>query len=268
MKKVAIIGHGYVGKAMEAFLKNHYKLFIYDPIYPSLDKALINTADIAFVCVPTPSLNGKCDTSIVEEVVGWCETNLIIIKSTVEPGTTDRLKQNTNKRLVFAPEYCGESSYWSPYQWDREIKETPFFIFGGDPNDTKLAVDAYLPITGPTKKYIQTTAKAAEMAKYVTNAFASMKITFSYEIASICEAAELDFNIVRELWLMDPRVNPMHTAVFAENKHPFGGKCLPKDTEALIKFSESIGYAPKLLNEVIQSNIRIGEEREEKCKSN
>lgn len=261
MKKIGIIGYGYVGKAIESFLKSHYQVSIYDIACPATSKQSIKDANVAFVCVPTPSLEGRCDTSIVEEVVDWCEAELIIIKSTVEPGTTDRLRQKTNKKLVFAPEYCGESSYWSPYEWDRNIKETPFFIFGGEPEDTKQAVDLYLPIVGPTKKYIQTSAKAAEMAKYVTNAFASTKITFCYEIASVCEKANLDFNLVRELWLMDPRVNPMHTAVFADNKYPFGGKCLPKDTQALINYAESVGYNPQLLKEVIQSNNRIGNER-------
>lgn len=259
--KVAIIGGlGYVGKAMYAFFKDRYETAIFDVGY---DPSSIADADVAIVCVPTPSKeDGRCDASIVEEVVGWCQSPLIIIKSTIEPGTTDALREKTGKRIVFAPEYCGESSYWSPYKWDRDIKESPFFIFGGDPKDTKCAVDLYLPIGGPTKKYIQTTAKSAEMAKYMENAFYSTKITFVYEMACICEKAGLDFNMVRELWLLDPRINPMHTAVFSNNKQPFGGKCLPKDTKALVEYaSQKLGYDPKLIREVLESNHRIGEER-------
>jgi UDPglucose 6-dehydrogenase len=258
--KIAIIGGlGYVGKAMTEFLCRHYQTVVFDI---GSDPETIKDAKVAVICVPTPSLpDGRCDTSIVETAIGACCADLTIIKSTVEPGTTDRLREKTNRHIVFAPEYCGESSYWSPYKWDREIKESPFFIFGGSPEDTAAAVDLYMPVVGPTKKYIQTTAKAAEMAKYMENAFYATKITFAYEMAAICKAAGLDYNLVREIWLNDPRINPMHTAVFKNNKKPFGGKCLPKDTTALANYAETLGYTPQLLYEVLRSNERIGEWR-------
>lgn len=244
MKSLAIIGYGYVGKAMTEFFSKHYNVMVHDTMYDEshgtqfgvnfVDMETARHCDLAVVCVPTPSAaSGRCTTDIVEEVIDQLQNPLIIIKSTVEPGTTDRLKQKTGKRIVFAPEYCGESSYWSPYLWDRQVKETPFFIFGGDPKDTSEAVDYYFPVTGPVKIYRQTTAKSAEMAKYMENSFYATKITFAYEMACICKAAELDYNEVRELWLLDPRINPMHTAVFAQNDNPFGGKCvLP---EAVVK---------------------------------
>jgi len=272
MKSVGIVGYGYVGKAMTDFFFKHYSVMIHDPMYANTgyqsgltftDQKEINRCNVGIVCVPTPmSETGRCTTEIVEEVVDWLETPLIIIKSTVEPGTTDRLKEKTGKRIVFAPEYCGESSYWSPYAWDRAVKETPFFIFGGDFKDTSEAVDFYLPITGPVKTYRQTTAKSAEIAKYMENSFYAMKITFCYEMACICKAAGLDYNEVRELWLLDPRINPMHTAVFAENNNPFGGKCLPKDITALSQWAkEELGYNAELLWEVLESNKRIGQHR-------
>lgn len=273
MKSVAIIGYGYVGKAMAKFFSKHYNVMVHDSLYDEkhnadfgvnfVDIKTANECNLALVCVPTPSSNsGRCTTDIVEEVIDQLQTPLIVIKSTVEPGTTDRLKQKTGKRIVFAPEYCGESSYWSPYLWDREVKETPFFIFGGDPKDTSEAVDYYLPVTGPVKTYRQTTAKSAEMAKYMENSFYAMKITFAYEMACICKAAGLDYNEVRELWLLDPRINPMHTAVFAQNDNPFGGKCLPKDITALASWAEEVlGYSPDLLWEVLESNKRIGQYR-------
>lgn len=268
-KRIGIVGYGYVGRAMYEFFKDHYQVFVYDPAYPrpalgydtSPFRARddINQCDIAIVCVPTPSeLDGSCDVSIVESVISWLETPLILIKSTVIVGTTDRLKEENGKRIVFSPEYCGESSYWTPYKFHTDVKETPFFTFGGAPEDTRECVDLFLPVTGPVKTYRQTTAKAAEMAKYVENTFYATKIMFCYEIASLCEHLDLDFNEVRELWLLDPRINPMHTAVFVDNERPFGGKCLPKDLAALISFAEEQGYTPYFLREVEESNERIG----------
>lgn len=261
MKSIGIVGYGYVGKAMHRFFSDHYKIYIYDPYvcghYPTT-KEDINSCDLAVVCVPTPSSEDGCDISIVEDVISWIKSPLILLKSTVPPGTTNYLQMQTEKRIVFSPEYCGESSYWTPYKFHTDVKETPFFIFGGDPSDTSELVDFFLPVTGPVKTYRQTSARAAEMAKYMENCFYATKITFCYEMAQICEKSDIDFNEVRELWLLDPRINPMHTAVFKGNKKPFSGKCLPKDLSALTSYARSIGYEASLLNEVASSNERIG----------
>lgn len=259
-KSIGIVGYGYVGRAMAAFFSAHYDVRIYDPAFDGLDgPEAINTCDLAVVCVPTPQdSTGRCDVSLVEETVKWLTTPLILIKSTVAVGTTDRLQDETGKRLVFSPEYCGESSYWTPYKFHTEVKETPFFTFGGMPRDTSACVDFFLKVAGPVKTYRQTTAKAAEMAKYMENCFYATKITFCYEIAMLCDQAGIDFNEVRELWLLDPRINPMHTAVFAENQKPFSGKCLPKDLAALIGYARENGYDPVLLREIARSNERIG----------
>jgi UDPglucose 6-dehydrogenase len=269
-KKIGIIGLGYVGKAFYRFFGSHYQTTAYDSDHDVLyyDKAQVSDVDVAVICVPTPSRpDRRCDTSIVEEVIDWCKAELIIIKSTIEPGTTENLIEKYKKRIVFSPEYCGESSYWSPYPWDREIKECPFFIFGGRPKDTAEAVNLYLPICGPVKKYVQTGATEAEMAKYMENSFFATKIAFVYEIAQICKRTGVDYNTVREIWLNDPRINPMHTAVFENNIKPFGGKCLPKDLNALIAYAEEVlGYQAGLLKEVMASNERIGRLRkDDKC---
>lgn len=269
-RRVGIIGYGYVGRAMAAFFSKHYEILIHD-----MDAGLlkdvklvsrdeINKCDLAVVCVPTGKLpDGSCDVSGVERVINWLSTPLILLKSTVAVGTTDQLKEKTGKAIVFSPEYCGESSYWTPYAFHMDIKETPFFIFGGDPRDTSKMVEYFLPVTGPVKQYRQTTTKAAEMAKYMENSFYATKITFCYEFATLCQRIGLDFNEVRELWLLDPRINPMHTAVFAQNSRPFSGKCLPKDISAIIKFAKDHGYQPSLLEEVARSNDRLNTVRAE-----
>ena len=187
-------------------------------------------------------------------MVGWIETPLVIIKSTVSPGTTDLLACTFHKPLIFSPEYCGESSYWSPYQFHQSVVETPFFIFGGPKLLTSRAVDIYMKIGGPTKRYVQTTATEAELAKYMENCFYATKITFCYEMAKICRAFGVDYNEVRELWLNDPRINPMHTAVFSDNDRPFSGKCLPKDLSSLIHDAEMGGVNPGLLRAVQHEN--------------
>lgn len=277
MTKIAIIGLGYVGKAMFNFFEKHYPIAIYDPyididslddkIKSSMtsDKYLINNCDVSIICVPTPKADdGRCDISAVKEVLKWIETSLIILKSTVEIGTTEKLYKTYHKNIIFSPEFCGESSYWTPYKFHSDVKETPFFIFGGLPQYTTKGVDIYLKVAGPTKRYIQTDWKTAELVKYMENSFYATKIAFCYEMYEICKRSGIDWNEARELWLLDPRLNPMHTAVFEENEWPFSGKCLPKDISALVEFSKQVGYHPELLSEVISTNKRIANMRKER----
>jgi len=71
----------------------------------------------------------------------------------------------------------------------------------------------------------------------------------------------VDYYKLREAWLLDPRLSPMHTAVFQESEKPFGGKCFPKDVSAIARYAEKLGYDAKLIQEILLSNDRIGELR-------
>lgn len=296
-RKIAIIGHGYVGKAMHRFFNEHYECRVYDLKYEQVKFATdvfsepyllgsneevstdcvnmeksrpwnrdeLNECDVAVLCLPTqPTADGSCDTSLIEAAIEWIECPLLLIKSTVAPGTTERLKAKTGKRIVFSPEYCGESKYWTEYKFHTDVKETPWFTFGGDPKDTEEMVNLFIRVVGPTKTYHQTDATTAELAKYVENTFYAMKVTFCYEIAAICEKMGVDYNKMREAWLLDPRLNKMHTAVFHDSIRPFGGKCYPKDVSALVEAAAKLGYEPALLREILASNDRIGQYRQSK----
>ena len=267
--KIGIVGYGYVGKAVADFFKvskytlhqSIHSINTYDITgFPSM-KEYVNDSDIAFVCVPTESNEkGECDTSAVEEVLGWLKTPLIVIKSTVSPGTTDRLVKETGKRIVFSPEFIGEPTYHTE---DQRMLKTPFHIFGGSSEDTKKLVEIYQRIAGPSKQYIQTDSKTAEMTKYTLNTFLATKLTFCYEFDQITRAHQADYNKVRDLWLLDPRISSSHTSVFHDQTVPFDGKCLPKDTLALAKFAErKLNYTPEFLNQVLDSCERIGKIRQ------
>jgi len=260
MKKptIAVIGYGYVGKGAYNLFREHYSTKIYDPAFSgSNTKKEINECDLGVVCVPTPMDKDKsCDTSIVEETIKWLKTEVILIKSTVEPGTTYKLKDKYRKRIVFSPEYMGESKYWSPYNFDTNMSNCPFVILGGADEDTQYILDIMVPVLGPTKQYRQCTAMEAEVVKYMENTYFGVKITFANEMYNICQALGVNYYEVRDLWSLDPRVDRMHTAVF-KNSRGFGGKCLPKDLNALVKLSEKAGYEPKFLKEMLKSNTRF-----------
>lgn len=262
--KIGIVGYGYVGKAMYNYFKDHYETIFYDPfVEGSCKQEDINKCYLAVVCVFTPSKeDGECDISIVEEVINWIATPLILIKSTVKVGTTKYLKEKTHKRICFSPEYIGESTYDTGYyNFNKNTKCHSFYTFGGDRNDTKELVSMFQIISGPTKTYKQTDETAAEIAKYMENAFFSTKLVFCYEFDQICKSYGVDFNEVRECWLLDPRIGASHSCVFMNKTVPFDGKCLPKDLKAIVSSSEKQNYDPLFLKEVLKSNERIGDIR-------
>ena len=258
--QIAIIGsEGYVGLSQKKLwgYNSQYEIVEYDEPLGLGIKEKVNATQLAVVCVPTLSLeDGGCDVSIVEEVIGWIETPVILIKSTVPPGTTDSLKAKYKKRVVFSPEFIGENKYWSPFKFHSNALETPFFILGGEGKDTNYVYGLLVPILGPNKTYGFTDAKTAEMTKYMCNSWGAMKVTWANEVKNICNALGIDYGKVRELWALDPRVEKMHTAVF-KNEPGFGGKCFPKDNLALIKFAEKAGYSPDLIKEIMRSNKKF-----------
>ncbi len=233
--KISVIGNGVVGSAVG-------RMFNGEVVFENTH------VDWSFICVPTPSKeDGSCDTSIVEEVISESRADNIVIKSTVSPGTTDYLSNKYNKRIAFSPEYIGESKYYNPY-FNNSMKECPFVIIGGEKNLCNDYIDLVQPILGPTKKYFKTEAKNAEVIKYMENSFFAAKIAFVNQMYDVCEHLGADWHDVREGWLLDPRINSMHTSVF-KNKRGFSGKCLPKDLKAIIASVKGL-YDPKLLEAV------------------
>ena len=256
MSKILVVGMGYVGKVVHDFFKDHYEVVGYDPYIPEFKNKPSDHFDLAVVSVPTqPNDDGTCDTSIVEEALAWIDAEVILIRSTIPPGTTDLLKKKTGKRIVFSPEYAGEGKYWSPYPFDRDEKNVPFYIFGGDKKDCEFIIDLYVPVAGPKKKYRVTDARTAEVVKYMENTYFAWKTMFAAEMKEICDASNVPYWEVRDLWALDPRVDEMHTAVFPNN-FGFGGKCLPKDTLAMLRWSKANGYEPEILKALINKNMK------------
>lgn len=277
MKKIAIVGYGYVGRTVANFFKDNFEVVardidkeysfnngsVYERVCKSDDWTSINTADLAIICVPTPKkTDGSVDISTIESIVKEIKTALILIKSTVPPGTTQNLSKDTGKSIVFSPEFVGEGKYVVQWWKDRgyphptDMKYHDFQIFGGDRIVTEKVLQFFVSVLGPEAKYIQTDSTTAELCKYMENAWAAMKVTFCNEFFEIAKAFGVNYSELREMWLLDGRVERMHTAVFPD-KRGFGGKCLPKDVSGIVYAAEQNGYEPVLIKEVLQSNARF-----------
>lgn len=263
IKNIAIIGDGVVGQGMTELLNKSFDLRIWDPIkHPEhVDRSEVNKCDLAIICVPTPMReDGSCDISIVEETIAWLETPLILIKSTIPPGATKYLREKYGKKVNFSPEYMGESSYFTPY-WkypDPQRAETHTFVIVGG-NEADEILNIFMKVMSVDTKYMAVTAEEAELTKYMENSFFATKVTFCNEFYDIAKAFGVPYKRLRELWLLDSRINPNHTLVFEDNRG-FGGKCFPKDVNAIVKASEAQGYTPKLLKSVLAVNKEIRNE--------
>ncbi|MEA1929915.1 MAG: hypothetical protein U9M92_03515 [Patescibacteria group bacterium] len=206
--------------------------------------------------------DGTVDTSVVEAVFGNLKVEPILVKSTIPPGTTDELIKKTGKKIAFSPEFVGEGGYVVPwwknknYPDPHDMTKHDFQIIGGEKETTKQIVPYFQRVLGPEAVMAQTDAKTAELCKYMENSFIATKVTFCNEFAMMAEALGVDYNELRELWLLDGRVSRMFTAVFPD-KRGFGGKCLPKDVNGIIKRLEKAGYDPKFMQAVLDNNERL-----------
>jgi len=225
---------------------------MYDPYVAEWaeNREAVNTCDVVFVCVPTPMADDKtCDTSIVEQAVAWIEAPLIIIRSTVAPGTTDRLCRDYKKQIVFQPEYLGETTA----HIFGDMAEREFVVLGGTPEAVSAAAQFYQNYYNSMVRFYFCDATTAEICKYMENAFYAMKVTFVNEFFDIAKVHGVDFNQLRECWLADTRISRDHTFVYPDNRG-FSGKCLPKDCNAIVKSCQALGYEPKFMQACLAIN--------------
>jgi len=256
INRVGIVGYGVVGKAMKTLFPGAE---VYDtaPGLPA-DRAAINACDAAFVCVPTPPMpDGSCDVSAVEETVAWLATPLIVLRSTVPPGTTERLAQRFGKSLVFQPEYLGETNA-HPYA---DPREASFIVLGGNEADCAAVADLYAPLFHSSTRFHFTDTRTAELAKYMENCFFAAKVVFCAEFFRIAKSMGVSYPMLREIWLADGRICPDHTFVYPD-RLGFDGKCLPKDLSAIIYAATALGYRPRLLEAVAEVNAGLRREAE------
>lgn len=270
MNKVAIIGNGWVGKAMKDLFPDAW---VYVRTMPSelahkytTDRKIINQeCDIAFICVPTPNykdstgsdsnLNnlygeGRLDTSIVEECIAWCKCPLIVIRSTVNPGDCERWADKYKQPIVFQPEYLGET----PAHPLLDTKQTNFIILGGHPENTRRIIDLYTTVYNANVSIRQVSFREAEIIKLSENRAIAFKVAQCQELYDVCEKAGVDYYTVRDaVYGDDPRFNLWWSFIYPD-KRGFKSKCIPKDIYAWCAWAESLGYSPKITRAILEKN--------------
>ena len=260
--KVGIIGIGMVGEPIRKWFEevSGYKrgkdLFCYD-VDPKKGYADdVNKADVIFVSVPTPpNPDGSCNVSIVQNAVSTIKDGkIVIVKSTVAPGTVEGLqKKFPKKRFIFNPEFLTESQAWEDFlSPDRQIVGT-----------TAKSVSDAVEVLNllPKKNFIRpwtsdysrksVNSTEAEMGKYASNVFGFIKVIYGNILADICQAinykfekekinSRVDYDNIKELIGADLRIGSAWLNVAHGNYCGAGGYCFPKDMAAFIGFADSL----------------------------
>jgi len=270
--KLGIVGQGFVGLALKAGFEKHYDLEAYDK-YDGFKSTIqlhdmVAECDVIFVCVPTPmDEDGSCHTDIVESVVkeiddwtkrkGKIDRPIVVIKSTVPPGTTDRLhKKYKNIDVIFNPEFLTEATFIEDFKNQNRI------ILGGIRRGTNKLRQVYSKVF-PRTTIVKTGAKHAEMVKYFTNCFLATKVSFANEMKMLCDKLDIDYDKVVEYATYDERLGKSHWAVPGpDGELGFGGHCLPKDLNALISVAYQLKLEPTILNAVNKLNLLVRKNRD------
>jgi len=213
----------------------------------------VDNASVIFLVLPTPpSEDGSADLSHVLEVAGKIaglmkEPKIIVNKSTVPVGTADRVREVMRSKtdipfdVVSNPEFLKQGAAVEDFMYpDRVIVGTR------NPETSRVMQELYDTFLRTSGRFMVMDERSAEVSKYAANALLATKISFINEIANICELAGADVDQVRRGLGADPRIGPQ----FLFPGLGYGGSCFPKDTKALIKTSNELGYDFKILKAV------------------
>jgi UDPglucose 6-dehydrogenase len=251
---IGIIGYGVVGQAIgQAFKMQGHAIRWYDKHKSESESLeLLIDSDYIFVCVPTNTVNHTSDISNVVDTVDVLDSlnyqGLIIIKSTVLPGTTQQLiDQHPTLKIVFVPEFLHQNSALYDF-----LYSTNSLIIGTDSDSNfELAALLHQPFC---QSVIKISTTEAELVKYFVNNFNSLRVVFANAYYEVCKQLGADYNNVLTSAVTIPAIDNDHYLKCNENLRGYNGKCLPKDIEAFNIFVKSLNLPITIFDAVIKDN--------------
>lgn len=257
---VLIVGFGVVGKNLSKELASLYpdindnhELKNYSGIpYSVMDCVGAyppECYDVAFICVDTPlDDDKKLDISQVETAISENEANIYVIKSTLPLDGIERLHSRfPHKDIIYSPEYYGATQHCNNVVFD-------FTILGGN-RDTCHKVQQIMQNCYDARHTFHfTDSYTAALSKLMENAWLATVVSFCTQMFEICQNYGLNYEELRELFILDPRVNPSHTFVY-ENHPYWDSHCLNKDVNYLATWADA---------QFLQDMIKFNDEQKKK----
>jgi len=235
MDDAAIVGMGVVGKATAlAFGIKKY----FDLTGSNLTLKEVADCRYVFICLPTPTVDGKCDTSLIRGVIrqieGYRQRALYIIRSTVIPSTADAIMDELDMdRVISNPEFLSEDN------WEFDARKPQMVIIGARDRIVADELNAYYLARYKYLEPLVTDNVTAEMIKYAFNTFYSLKVVFANELYDICQRVKANYGVIQGLLTAHPWGSGNHFVVNYKGKRGVNGRCLPKDLEAFVTYSNS-----------------------------
>ena len=274
MKKIGIIGNGFVGSSVSFGFSpqtgcDGVDIKIYDKDESKATHTMsevVNDSDVIFVSVPTPSnKDGSINLDIVYDVFNDIEEcreegsePVLLLRSTVTPGTTRKLQIGFhNLRIVFNPEFLTERSAKLDF-----INQSRF-VLGGNVVDTTIVAELYKWRFGQHIPVIKTDYETAELIKYMNNTFFATKVSFMNEMKLVSDEVGANWEHCVEGFSLDGRVGHSHLNVPGpDGKMGYGGSCFPKDIQAMINFMNRMGVSPNVLEGSWKTNLEVRPEED------
>lgn len=249
--RIGIVGLGVVGAACRAGMeKCGYEVQVHDTRLGSRLDEILDT-EITYVCVPTPSLpSGGCDTSIVESVVsdlyGMGYQGITAIKSTVPPGTTNRLIDVYDDRIVFVPEFLKERSA----EYDFIFGQRLLLVGTNNINWYHVVVRSHGDLP---KLRTRLSPCEAELTKYYHNSFNALRVVFANVFNELCQHHGADYGAVKNAFLANGNMPDEYLDV-SNDLRGYGGACLPKDVRAMREMCRELGLPYRLFDTIDSDN--------------
>ncbi|MDP3725090.1 MAG: NAD(P)-binding domain-containing protein [Nanoarchaeota archaeon] len=255
--KIGVVGLGYVGSPIKKwFEREGYKVFVYDKFKKIGSVEEINKADVIFVAVPTPfheDGRGYDDSAVRESLQNIKDGKVVVIKSTVTPGSTKKFQETYPKKIIlFNPEFLraktSEEDYLHP-----NIQ-----VVGYASEKGKEIAPKILELLPRADFSEIITSTEAEVLKYWVSSYLATRVVFANEIYDLCEAlGDADYNAVKNCLVQDPRIGNSHWDVHDDGYRGFGGACFPKDVQAILQKAQELGVELTLIKQGHETNKRL-----------
>lgn len=269
--RLGIIGMGVVGGA----ISHGFRLIGHDVTgYDLKDSPPASIEDLLesdaiFICVPTPqNIDGSCDSSRVEGVVTQLARlayrGLTVVKSTVPPGTTDRLSvTNQSLRLAFCPEFLRERAALVDFVEHHDVcvigahppssERRPDWSVQQGCDDVAVLRDAHGDL--PAHVAVMTPTEA-ELSKYYSNVFNALRVVFANEFYEVCRTHGASYGAIKSAMVRRATISDAYLDC-SEQFRGFGGVCLPKDTAAFAAHVRSLGIDLRLFETIVEENKKF-----------